>query len=178
MFGQVVPELFKKQSNFNKHLNGFVPHCTSVLNPKPAPSMADLVRSRFPNCSRHSLPIFRPFLVLWRWMEVCSVPLLYISLLICSFIRLYHSTHRKYGRHSPADFRCQCDRHVICSTCRNGSSPLFTRTWHGSQLHCFPEGYLYPWQATIEDTSLSFRRFNCSFQTSKIGPSFITSRPQ
>ena len=28
MFGWVVPELFKKQSNFNKHLKGFVPHCT------------------------------------------------------------------------------------------------------------------------------------------------------
>ena len=30
LFGQVAPELFKKQSNFNKHLNGFVPHCKSL----------------------------------------------------------------------------------------------------------------------------------------------------
>ena len=107
---------------------------TLVLDPKPAPSMADLVCSRFPNHSQHSLPIFRPFLVLWRWMEVCSIPLLHISLLIGSFIRLYHSTRRRYGCHSPADFHCQCDHHVICSTCQNGSSPLFTRTRHGSQL--------------------------------------------
>ena len=151
---------------------------TLVLDPKPAPSMEDLIYSRFLNCSQHSLPIFRPFLVLWRWMEVCSIPLLHISLLIGSFIRLYHSTCRRYGCHSPANFRCQCDRHVICSMCQNNSSPLFTHTWHGSQLHCFPEGYFYPWQATIEDTSLSFQRFDYSFQTSKIGPFFITSRPQ
>ena len=30
MFGWVIPELFKKQSNFNKHLKGFVPHCTCI----------------------------------------------------------------------------------------------------------------------------------------------------
>ena len=41
MFGCVVPELFKKQSNFNKHLKGFVPHC---IFPKTKPCDETLQR--------------------------------------------------------------------------------------------------------------------------------------
>ena len=86
MFGWVVPELFKKQSNFNKHLKGFVPHC--ILSYKTTTNIPSFKQLKLIITLCMQI-ILIPWLLAIFGSQICSITFMFIRVqtLICYCLR-------------------------------------------------------------------------------------------
>lgn len=145
---------------------------SSVLDPKPNLPTEDLVRlSSLLVLFTRSWP-FRPFLVLWKLMEVrLSFYYPYQPFLMYLSRRYHNAPHCRHHRDCTTEPRHPRYLGRTASTRRIGSSSLLSRSWHGYRVSRISESHCPPWQTTIETAGFTFRILNSeSVQACQIRP--------